>query len=263
MIIVKVGGSIGINYDHVLRDFASRTPAILVHGGSGELNTISEKLGKPPVTLTSVSGFTSRYTDRETLEIFEMVYCGKMNKMIVEKLQQLGVNAIGLCGMDGGLLRGKRKPALRIVDQGKHRVIRDDYTGKVETVNTGLLRLLIENGYSPVISPPALSRDNEAINVDGDRAAAVIAASMKADALIILSNVPGLLKNINDEGSLIKHISKDRVSEYMKYAEGRMKKKVMGAIETLENGVDRVIFGDARVENPIEYALNGHGTVIS
>lgn len=267
MLVIKVGGSQGINYDAVCADVAALVRdgvrIVLVHGGSHETNVISERLGKPPKTLTSVSGYTSRYTDRETLEIFAMVYAGKINKIIVEKLQKLGVNAVGLSGVDGRLLEGPRKAAITVIDGGKKRVIRDDFTGKVEQVNVDLLRLLLEQGYTPVVAPLAISTESEAINVDGDRAAAMIAHALGAEQFIILSNVPGLLRNFPDESSLMRHIPKDRVEESMTFAEGRMKKKVMGAAEALAGGtVKQVIFADARVEAPIRAAMAGQGTVI-
>ncbi len=261
MIVVKVGGASEINYDHVLQDIVNYKDVVLIHGGSDELNNISLKLGKPPLIITSESGHVSRRTDKETLEIFNMVYCGKMNKMIVEKLQKLGINAIGLSGIDGKLMIGKRKN-ITIVENGKKKILRDDYTGKVEYVNVDLLKLLISNGYLPVLTPPALSYEQEAINVDGDRASAVIASSLNADVLIILSNIPGLLMNVNDESSLIKEITKEDSEKAMLFAQGRMKKKVLGAFEALENGVDKVIFSDARIEEPITKALQGWGTVI-
>ena len=129
MIVVKVGGGKGINLDAVTSDLAQLhrdgQPIVLVHGGSYETNLLSERLGHPPRFVTSVSGFESRYTDRETLEIFEMVYCGKINKSIVEMLQQKGANAIGLSGLDGRLLEGSRKDAIKIVDaEGRRRVLR-------------------------------------------------------------------------------------------------------------------------------------------
>jgi acetylglutamate/LysW-gamma-L-alpha-aminoadipate kinase len=266
MIVIKVGGSAGIDLDAVCQDVAnvhkSGQLIVLVHGGSHETNLIAERLGHPPVFVTSASGYVSRYTDRETLAIFEMVYCGKINKHLVERLQQLGVNAIGLSGVDGRLLEGKRKATLKIIEDGKRRVLRDDYTGKVERANVGLLRLLLDNGYLPVVTPPAISEEGEAMNVDGDRAAAVLAAALKADQLIILSNVPGLLRKFPDEGSLIPRIERDQIDEFMEFAEGRMKKKVMGAAEALAEGIGQVIFADGRVAQPIQNALAGHGTVI-
>lgn len=267
MIVVKVGGGKGINYEAVTADLAelhkSGQQIILVHGGNHETNVLSEKLGKPPKFVTSVSGYVSRYTDRETLEIFEMVYCGKINKMIVEMLQQKGANALGLSGVDGRLLEGTRKDAIKIIDEeGRRRVLRDDYTGKVEKVNTALVTLLTGAGYLLVVTPPAISYNGEAINVDGDRASAILASSLKADQLIILSNVPGLLRDVNDESSLITQVKKENLEQAMGFAEGRFKKKVMGATEALNEGVKQVIFADARVERPISAAIAGKGTVI-
>lgn len=266
MIVVKVGGSEGIDLDLVCADIAALWQGgqrlVLVHGGSHLTNQVAGALGHPARFVTSVSGFTSRRTDRRTLEIFEMVYCGQVNKGLVERLQRLGVNAIGLSGLDGRLLEGPRKDALRIVENGRRLVLRDDYTGKVERVNSGLLALLMEAGYLPVISPPAASYEGEAINVDGDRAAAAIAAALGAEALIILSNVPGLLRSYPDEGSLIREIPKGQVESAMAFAEGRMKMKVLGAAEAVSAGVGRVVLADARAAGPVQRALRGEGTVI-
>ena len=266
--VVKVGGSEGINLDRVCQDvaelFKSGRPIILVHGGSHETNIIAEQLGHPSVFVTSVSGHQSRHTDRETLAIFEMVYCGKINKQIVETLQRLGVNAIGLSGIDGGLLRGKRKKALRIIEGDKKRVLKDDFTGTVERVNRDLLKLLMDNGYLPVICPPAISEEGEAINVDGDRAAAMIAAEMGAAGLIILSNTPGFLGNFPDESSLVSCLD---VTELQALSEnpklGRFRSKLLAAKEAIRGEVGNVIFASGCCENPITNALRGNGTVIS
>ena len=266
-IVVKVGGSAGIDYDAVCADLASLAAdghrVILVHGGSAETNRVAEALGHPAQFITSESGFESRRTDRQTMEIFEMVYCGKMNKMIVEKLQALGVNAVGLSGLDGRLLQGPRKKAIRAVVDGKRISIRDDLSGRVEQVNAGLLELLLDAGYTPVISPPALSYENEAINVDGDRAAAAIAQAMHASALVLLSNVPGLLRSFPDESTLVRRVSATEPEEAMACAEGRMKVKVLGAVEAVRAGVGRVVLADARVSEPIRRALAGEGTTVA
>jgi len=266
MLIVKVGGRKGLDYDAVCADVAALHKegqrVVLVHGGSYQTNVVAHQLGHPPQFVTSVSGYVSRRTDRRTLEIFEMVYCGKMNKSIVESLQQHGANAVGLSGIDGRLLEGKRKSAIKVVIDGRKRVLRDDYTGVVKQVNVDLLRLLLDAGYLPVISPLAISYESEAMNVDGDRAAAAIAAALGAEQLIILSNVPGLLREFPDESTLIERIPAQQVDAYMGFAEGRMKKKVMGAAEAVEQGVGRVVFADARVAEPVRSAMAGHGTVI-
>ena len=265
--VVKVGGSAGINYDLVCDDVAALVqqglPIVLVHGGSHETNVLSEKLGKPPRILTSPQGYTSRYTDAETMDIFAMAIAGKMNTRIVERLLKRGVNAVGLSGIDGRLLEGPRKAAVRAMENGRQILVRDDYTGKVEKVNTGLLRLLLDAGYTPVVCPPASSAEGEAINVDGDRAAAMIAAALGAQQLIILSNVPGLLRTFPDESSLIPRIRFADLEQALSFAEGRMKKKVLGASEAIAGGVEQVVFADARVAGPIRAAMEGRGTVIS
>jgi acetylglutamate/LysW-gamma-L-alpha-aminoadipate kinase len=268
LIIVKVGGSEGIDYDAVCADIAMLWKAgqrlILVHGGSSQTNEIAHALGHTPQFITSPSGYTSRLTDKKTLEIFEMVYCGKMNKMIVEKLQQLGVNAVGLSGIDGGIWRGMRKKAVRAVDaNGRKFVVRDNYTGTVDEVNTTLLNLLLDGGFLPVLTPPAISFEGEAINVDGDRGSAETARALRATDLIILSNIPGVLTAFPDESSLLRHVRFDEIEHVATtYAEGRMRIKLLGAKEALEGGVGRVVLGDARIANPVVAALDGQGTVI-
>jgi len=267
MIVVKMGGVTGVNIDAVIGDIADQIKAgqkiVVVHGGSGETNAISEQLGHPPRFVTSPSGFTSRYTDRTTLEIFAMVTSGKINTLLVERLQKLGVNAFGLSGVDGRVMVAKRKEAIRIVENGKQRMLRDDFTGKIEEVNSKLLMMLLDAGYTPVIAPLAISYEGDAVNVDADRAAAMVAGAVKAEQLIILSNVPGLLRQFPDESTLITHIDKAKVEESLEFAEGRMKKKVLGASEATQLGVAKVVFADGRIDKPVANALAGKGTVIS
>lgn len=267
MIVVKAGGSEGLDMAAVCQDVAALVQqgeqVILVHGGSHETNLIAEQLGHPPRFVTSVSGHSSRYTDRQTLEILVMVAAGRINKLLVEQLQQLGVNAIGLSGLDGRLLEGERKSSLRIVENGKRLILRGEYSGKIERVNASLLQSLLQAGYVPVVAPLAISYEHEALNVDGDRAAAAIGAALKAGTLVVLSNVPGLLRSVSDESSLIPHIPRARAQEYLdRYAQGRMKRKILGAIEALEDGVGQVIIADGRVPQPLQQAMAGQGTVI-
>ncbi len=266
MIVVKMGGAQGVNLAAVCQDVAQLISqgetVVFVHGGSNETNELSEKLGLPPRIITTVTGFTSRYTNRQTLEIFAMA-TAKINMILVEQLQKAGVNAVGLSGVDGKLLAAKRNDAIKIVENGKRLVIRDDFTGKIERVNVNLLHSLISAGLTPVIQPLALSEAGDALNVDADRAAAIIAGALHASQLILLTNVPGLLKNFPDETSLIPHIDRHSVESALAVAEGRMKKKVLGAIEALELGVDKIIFADGRVEHPLLGALAGNGTTIS
>ena len=266
MIVLKVGGGKDLNVDAVVADIVALRQAgqelLLVHGGAETTNEVAEALGHPPQFVTSESGYVSRRTDRRTLEIFEMVYCGQLNKMWVEKFQRAGLNAVGLSGLDGRIFEGKRKDKLRVRIDGRRLVLRDDWTGTVEQVNTELLRLLLDAGYFPVLTPPGSSDQGEAINVDGDRAAAMVAAAFQAEALVILSNVPGLLRDFPDESTLIREIPRAKADDFMQFAEGRMKKKVMGAVEAIGEGVQTVIFADGRVDQPVTKALAGEGTQI-
>lgn len=266
MIVVKVGGGTSLNIDAVVADIvalrAAGTELLLVHGGAQTTNAVAEALGHPPQFVTSETGHVSRRTDRRTLEIFEMVYCGQLNKMWVEKLQRQGVNAVGLSGLDGRIFEGTRKDTLRIRVEGRRMVLRDDWTGTVETINAGLLKVLIDAGYFPVLTPPGSSTAGEAINVDGDRAAAMVAGAFHAEALVILTDQVGLLRKFPDESTLIAEIPKAQAERFMEFAEGRMKKKVMGAAEAIEEGVRKVIFSDGRVDQPITKALAGAGTHI-
>ncbi len=266
LLVIKIGGSRGIDLDAVCADVATLIKegkrVVVMHGAGNEANELGDKLGYPAKHVISPQGYTSRYTDRVTLEIFAMAARGKINTFLVERLQKLGVNAIGLSGVDGRLLEGTRKDAIRVVENGKQRILRDDYTGRVEKVNADLLRSLLDRNYVPVIAPLAISYAGDAINIDGDRAAAMIAGALGAEQLIILTNVPGLLRNFPDASSLIARIDKNRVEPSIDFAEGRMKKKVLGASEALALGVRQVIFADGRVPEPIHRALEGKGTVI-
>jgi len=264
--VVKLGGTEGVDFSAICKDAVELLKRgrqlVLVHGGSAEANALGEALGSPPRLITSPSGYTSRYTDRRTLEIFLMAVNGKVNTLLTEQLQLLGVNAFGLCGLDGRLMQARRKEAVQSVENGRRRIIRDDYTGRIETVNSGLLRMLLGAGYLPVIAPVAVSEKGEALNVDADRAAAMVASALKAETLILLTAVPGLMKNFPDESTLIRHLTQGQLAAAGEAAQGRMKKKVLGAGEALKGGVTQVIIADGRIQNPITNALAGNGTVI-
>lgn len=264
--VVKLGGTEGVDFSAICMDAAALLKhgqrLVFVHGGSAEANALGEAVGAPPKFITSPSGYTSRYTDRKTLEIFLMAVNGKVNSLLVEQLQKLGVNALGLSGLDGKLMQAERKETIQSIENGKRKIIRDDFTGKIVTVNSDLLFLLLNNGYLPVIAPVAVSMLGEALNVDADRAAAMVAAALKAHTLILLTAVPGLMKNFPDESTVIHQLSQNQLPAALEAAQGRMKKKVLGAEEALKGGVTRVIFADGRIQNPISNALAGNGTIL-
>jgi acetylglutamate/LysW-gamma-L-alpha-aminoadipate kinase len=264
--VVKLGGAEGVDFSEICRDAADLTgqgmQLVLVHGGSVEANALGHALGAPPKTIHSPSGYTSRHTDRRTLEIFLMAVNGKVNSLLTEQLRMMEVNAFGMCGLDGGLMRASRKDTIQSVENGRRRIIRDDYTGRIEEVDRELLLLLLTAGYMPVIAPVAVGKKGEALNVDADRAAARVAAALGAGILILLTAVPGLMKTFPDESTVIRQLPQSELSTALDAAQGRMKKKVLGAKEALEGGVGRVVIADGRAGHPISRALAGQGTVI-
>jgi acetylglutamate/LysW-gamma-L-alpha-aminoadipate kinase len=266
MLVIKLGGSAGINTDYTLDDLAALWPGeqvVFVHGANAALDAFMQEHGREPRLVTSSTGQVSRFTDRETMDDMLAIYAGRVNKRLVEGLQARGVNAVGLSGIDGGIARGTRKDALRVVEDGKPKVLRGDYAGSLKQINTDLLTLLLDNGYLPVLTPPALSQNGEAINVDGDKLALRLALALNAKALVILSNTAGLLADVSDPASLIRQIdvsSDDSIESAMTAAAGRMKKKVQAGIDAVREGIPLVVFGDANVERPITAAMSGQGT---
>ncbi len=266
MILVKVGGGATIDWDAIAEDLAKltqREKIVIVHGASVKRDQIAKRLGSPTKTVTSPSGITSVYTDQQALEIFLMVYSGLSNKQIVANLLKHGLPAVGLSGVDGKLWLAKPKKELLSKEGNKTKLLRNNRTGRVESINLSLMKLLLDAGYIPVISAPAISYENEIVNTDNDWGAAVTAASLKADKLVYLFEAPGLMKDINDQSSLISKIEADMLSDCLPYAKGRMKKKLLAAQKAIELGMKTVFWGDGRIKNPIVSALAGKGTVIS
>lgn len=258
-IVVKVGGSAGIDRAAVAADLARLRQEgeliVLVHGASAETDALATALGHPARTIVSPSGQQSRRTDRRTLEIFALAALGVETFSYVELLRRAGARPLGVFGV----LAATRKD-VRAVQDGKTILLRDDYTGRIEHIHGGPLRQLMGEGWIPVLPPLALSDLGEGLNVDGDRAAAAIAGAMKARALVILTNVPGILRSVGDPGSLVASAT---LEEAEALAQGRMKKKAMAAREALEREVTRVVIASGRVEHPVTRALAGEGTTIA
>ncbi|MGQ9459665.1 MAG: [LysW]-aminoadipate/[LysW]-glutamate kinase [Candidatus Bathyarchaeaceae archaeon] len=266
LIVVKIGGSIlkgeaSPDLASDIKNLLSENKIILVHGGGKEVTKIASKLGKQQKFVVSPDGFSSRYTDRETAEIYTMVMAGKINKQIVSALQSQGVPAIGLSGLDGFLVRAKRKKKLVVIDErGRKRVIDGGYTGKISEINTRLLRLLIENGYVPIVAPVATGEEFEPLNIDGDRAAAYIAGSLGADRLILLTDVQGLSLN----GKLVTKLNLSGVKQALPKIGRGMITKVYAAMEALNLGVGEAIISSGLERLPISSSLKHEcGTVIS
>jgi acetylglutamate/LysW-gamma-L-alpha-aminoadipate kinase len=265
LLVIKMGGSIlkeGASSELVsdLKALAKTNRIVLVHGGGAEVTEIAAKLGKEQRFIVSPQGFRSRYTDKETMEIFTMVMAGKINKQIVLALQSQGISAVGLSGLDGSLLKAERKKRLIIVDErGRKKVIDGGYTGKINEVKVDLLAFLLEKGYVPVVTPIAMSEEFEPLNVDGDRTAAVVAGALKADRLILLTDVEGLLL----KGKPVPKITATEAEQALSSIGKGMSTKVHAALEALNQPVKEVLITSGVRKQPISSALNHEsGTVI-
>jgi acetylglutamate/LysW-gamma-L-alpha-aminoadipate kinase len=266
LLVIKMGGSIlkeGASSELVsdLKALAKENRILLVHGGGAEVTETAAKLGKEQKFIVSPQGFRSRYTDKETIEIFTMVMAGKINKQIVTALQSQGISAIGLSGLDGSLLKADRKKRLIIVDErGRKKVIDGGYTGKITDVNVDLLGLLLEKGYVPVVTPIAMSEEFEPLNVDGDRTAAVVAGALKADRLILLTDVEALML----QGKPVPKITTPEAADALSSIGKGMSTKVHAALEALNQGVKEVLVTSGVRQHPVSSALKHEaGTVIA
>ena len=258
IIVVKVGGDIlkeGLPIELIsdIVKLNGEHTIVLVHGGGDIVTEISTKLGHPPRFVLSPKGFKSRYTNLEQSGIFTMVMAGKINKEIVTTLEKEGVSAIGLTGLDGHLIKARRKKQLIIIDErGRKKLIEGGYTGKVVDVNSILLETLLEKNFLPVIAPVALGEEYEALNVDGDRTASAIASAIKADRLILLTDVQGIILDKNYVPSL----NIVQAEQAMKKIGSGMITKVFAAVETVKNGTSEAIIASGFGASPISNALD-------
>lgn len=261
ILVVKLGGGEGLDMQASCDDLAALAlarPLVIVHGVSAAANQLCQERGIPVRTLTSPTGHASRYTDEVTRDIF-VEAAQRVNHQLVEALRARGVNAIGL----NDALLGERKQTVRAVIDGRVRIVRDDYTGTITNVNAAALYHLLAQGYTPVLPPLATNTADGLLNVDGDRASAAVAGALGARELVILSNVRGLYRSFPDETSFVSQVPAHQINSALLWAQGRMKRKVLGAQEALNSGVLRVIVADGRASNPVRSALEGAGTVFS
>lgn len=265
-VVAKIGGSIlqggapDLNLISDIKGVCATNGLLLVHGGGDEVTQTAARMGKEQVFTVSPEGFRSRYTDRETLEVYVMVMAGKINKEIVAALRGFQIPAFGVSGVDGGLLIAERKKRLISVDErGRKRAIDGGYTGKITGANVDLLRLLMENGYLPVVAPLALGREYEILNVDGDRTAAFIAGSLGAERLVFLTDVKALML----DGQPVARLTASDAEQRLSSIGPGMITKVYAALEALKMGVKETIITSGLQPQPITSAIaRGSGTVI-
>jgi len=183
--IIKIGGGAGINIEGILADLAQLDqPFIIVHGANALRDEVAVKLGMQKTELTSVSGYSSVFSDEDAIDAILMSYAGLRNKRIVESCQKLGINAVGLSGIDGQLLQGKRNKGIRVRENGKT-LIKRDFSGKPATVNTNLLSLLLNNGYRPVLCIPIIDENGFAINSENDDIVTCLASVTEPECVFL------------------------------------------------------------------------------
>ncbi len=261
IVVVKYGGNAMLNEElknAVMQDIVLLNTigikVVLVHGGGPEINNMLDKVGKEPKFINGL-----RATDGETMEIVQMVLAGKLNKDIVGILLQQGGKAVGLCGVDSGLLRAKKIDTTE--DLG--------FVGEVTEVEPSIIHTLLDQDFIPVISTIALGEngDIERYNINADTAAAKIAVALKAEKFVQLTNVPGVLRDVNDSSSLIQRITKQAIPSMIATGiiSSGMIPKIECCLEALNGGVKRTHIIDGRVPHSLlieMFSDRGVGTML-
>ena len=257
IVVIKYGGNAMINEhlkQQVMEDIALLwligVKVVLVHGGGPEISETMEKLGKQAKFVDGL-----RVTDKETVDIVQMVLAGKVNKTLVNLIQMNGGHAVGLSGIDGGIIEATMKNEAL------------GYVGKITKIRPQPINDLLEKNYIPVISTVASDRQGNTYNINGDTAAAYLAGALGAERLIMMTDIAGILRDKDDPTTLIPHITTSEAKEL--YASGvisgGMIPKVDCCIEALEHGVNNVVIMDGRIPHSILMELltdEGAGTMV-
>jgi acetylglutamate kinase len=268
-VVIKYGGSAMLNQelkealmkDIILMKLIGINP-VLVHGGGPEINAFLDRLGK---TFTFVNGL--RVTDAETMEIVEMVLVGKINQEIVSRINGMGGKAVGLSGKDGSLIVARRKTTT--VKNGDGAEVECDlgFVGDVETINPEIVETVVKEGYIPIIAPVGVGRDGQSYNINADYVAGEIATSLKADKLMLLTDVEGILRDQKDPDSLISSLKLTEVDGLIDagvIARG-MIPKVQCCVKAMKGGVSTTHIIDGRLQHSIlleVFTDRGIGTMV-
>ena len=254
IVVIKYGGNAMINdslKEKVMQDIALMKYVgihpVIVHGGGPEITGFLKKVGKES---SVVSGL--RVTDEETVEIAEMVLDGKINSEIVNRLNQIGVRAVGLSGKDAGLIKAKKKLATVYEGEEKKRVD-IGYVGKVVQVDITILKDLIAHGYIPVIAPIGVGEGGESYNINADYVASEIAGALEAEKLLLLTDIEGIYKDYNDKSTFISSLHAEEARNYIKEGiiSGGMIPKVEACLMALEKGAGKTHIIDGRLDHSI------------
>ena len=200
-------------------------------------------------------------SDANAIDVILMSYAGLRNKRVVELCQRNGVNAVGLTGIDGQTVKGERNKGIRVRENNKN-LIKRDFSGKARSVNGDLLRLLLDNGYTPVITIPIVDEKGYAVNSENDDIVNVLQETLSAERIVQLIEAPGFLEDKDDPESVVASLSRSEIEQREQSVEGRMKRKMLALKRLFESGATEVIIADGRVEHPITDALAGKGTWI-
>jgi len=262
VLLIKIGGGDAINLEGIADDIAEiDEPIILVHGANALRDRLAEQLQVPIRTVTSASGYSSVLTGEDTIELMMMAYAGLRNKQLVELLQRRGVDASGLCGLDGRVIQGRRNRGIRVREGEKLKLVRD-LSGRTRTVNRKLLDLLLDHGYTPVLTMPIADENGAAVNSENDDVVAALHSSFHADRVIQLIEAPGLLAEAADPESRLAQLDRAELDEWEGRAEGRIRRKLRAMGALLDAAPTRLVIGDGRRDHPVRDALDGMGTVI-
>jgi acetylglutamate kinase len=268
-VVIKYGGHAMINddlkkavlTDIVLMKYVGMHP-VIVHGGGPEITSMLKRVN---IESSFVGGL--RVTDRDTMEIVEMVLVGKINKDIVARLNGYGGRAVGLSGKDDGLLGAVKKQGRVKGADGSVQLVDIGYVGEITEVNPAIVSTLLEEGYIPVVAPVAVGDRGESYNVNADTAASSLAVALKADKLIILTDVEGILENRQDPDSLISTVTRNNVPVLVERGviDGGMIPKVECCVRALDGGVQTTHILDGRVKHSIlleVFTDRGIGTMV-
>ena len=243
--------------DTVLLKYVGMKP-LIVHGGGPEISRSMDKLGKEPKFIKGL-----RVTDEETMEIIEMVLVGKISTEIVSELIKHDGDAISLSGKDSSLIYAHKKQASKIDEE----IVDLGLVGEVDQINTKLLEMFLDNDYIPVISPVGIAEDGTSLNLNADTAAGEVASAVDAEKLIILTDVPGVLRDPSDPSSLIQKIRISEVPDLIEQGiiSGGMIPKIETCVKAIENGVKSCHIIDGRKKHSLLFEIfttNGIGTMI-
>lgn len=270
IVVVKYGGNAMVNeelkqavfQDIVMMKLVGMKP-ILVHGGGPEITDMLKRLGKET---KFVNGY--RYTDKEVLEVAEMVLVGKINKEIVAALNYYGGSALGMCGKDGHMIEAVKFKPVVYDEAGKGQEVDIGYVGKITSVDNKVILDAVNQGYIPVISPIGIGKDRQSYNINADFMASRIAASLKADKFVLLTDTEGIYEGgLDGDKRIFKSLHVDDTDQLIKSGiiSGGMIPKINCCVQALEGGVERVHIIDGRIPHSILLEIftnEGIGTLI-